>query len=148
MADMDADWRSQAVTTVEIAAASRAEHSGYLALADIATLAIDYRIIGGQTVSLHVRRPESRTALKSDSVRYQRRQTMSDVLIRDVPDDVLAAIDKRAARLGLSRTEYVRRRLAQDASAGAVRVDVADLRSFADKFADLGDPDVMSKAWD
>ena len=42
---------------------------------------------------------------------------MTDVLVRDVPDDVLAAIDTRAAHLGLSRSEYVRRRLAQDAAA-------------------------------
>ncbi|MBO0809001.1 MAG: antitoxin, partial [Actinobacteria bacterium] len=28
---------------------------------------------------------------------------MSDFLIRDVPEDVVAAIDARAARLGLSR---------------------------------------------
>ena len=38
---------------------------------------------------------------------------MTDMLIRDVPDDVLAAVDARAVRLGLSRSEYVRRRLAQ-----------------------------------
>ena len=30
---------------------------------------------------------------------------MSDVLIRDVPDDVIAAIDATARRPGLSRTE-------------------------------------------
>jgi plasmid stability protein len=41
---------------------------------------------------------------------------MTDVLIRDVPDEVLAAVDVRAGRLGLSRSEYVRRRLAQDAA--------------------------------
>ena len=36
---------------------------------------------------------------------------MADVLIRDIPDDVIAALDAHAARLGLSRSEYVRRRL-------------------------------------
>jgi Ribbon-helix-helix protein, copG family len=36
----------------------------------------------------------------------------TDVLIRDVPDDVIAALDAHAGRLGLSRSEYVRRRLA------------------------------------
>ena len=35
---------------------------------------------------------------------------VTDVLIRDVPDDVIAALDARAGRLGLSRSEYVRRR--------------------------------------
>jgi len=37
---------------------------------------------------------------------------MADMLIRDVPDDVVAAIDAQALRLGLSRSVYVRRRLA------------------------------------
>ena len=41
---------------------------------------------------------------------------MTDILIRDVPEDVVAAVDAHAGRLGLSRSEYVRRRLAQDAS--------------------------------
>ena len=42
---------------------------------------------------------------------------MTDMLIRDVPDDVIAALEAHARRLGLSRSEYVRRRLAQDAAA-------------------------------
>ena len=71
---------------------------------------------------------------------------MSDVLIRDIPDDVLAALDARAMRLGLSRVEYIRRRLAQDATA-VVTVTAAELRSFADNFADLADPSVMGGAW-
>jgi hypothetical protein len=73
---------------------------------------------------------------------------VSDVLIRDIPDDVLAAIDAHAARLGVSRSEYIRRRLAQDTADDRVVVDVAALRSFADTFVDLGDPAVMSGAWD
>jgi hypothetical protein len=31
---------------------------------------------------------------------------VSDVLIRDVPEEVIEAIDARAAALGLSRNEY------------------------------------------
>jgi hypothetical protein len=73
---------------------------------------------------------------------------MSDVLIRDIPDDVLAAVDGHAARLGLSRSEYIRRRLAQDASVTGLPVSVDDLRSFAATFADLSDPSVMSRAWE
>lgn len=72
---------------------------------------------------------------------------MADVLIRDVPDDVLAAIDMRARRLGLSRSEYLRRQLARDAEISGVDVTVDDLRRFADTFTDLGDPDVMRRAW-
>ena len=73
---------------------------------------------------------------------------MSDVLIRDIPDEVLTAIDARAARLGISRAEYVRRRLAQDAVTSPVSVTTADLRRFGDAFADLLDPEVMAGAWD
>jgi hypothetical protein len=46
---------------------------------------------------------------------------VSDVLIRDVSDDVLAALDALAARQGLSSIECIRRRLAQDAPHGARR---------------------------
>jgi Ribbon-helix-helix protein, copG family len=72
---------------------------------------------------------------------------MTDVLIRDVPDDVIAALDDHARRLGMSRTEYVRRRLAQDAATSESHVSVSDLRRFARTFGDLADPDVMSQAW-
>jgi plasmid stability protein len=72
---------------------------------------------------------------------------MTDMLIRDVPDEVVAAVDARASRLGLSRSEYVRRRLAQDAATAGAAVSVQDLARFADLFSDLDDPDVMSQAW-
>jgi hypothetical protein len=72
---------------------------------------------------------------------------MTDVLIRDVPDEVVAAIDARAGRLGLSRSEYVRRRLAQDATGTGTAVSTQDLARFAEVFSDLADPDVMSRAW-
>jgi len=72
---------------------------------------------------------------------------MTDMLIRDVPDDVVAAVDARASRLGLSRSEYVRRRLAQDAVAAGTAVSAEDLARFADDFRDLADPSVMSQAW-
>jgi plasmid stability protein len=70
---------------------------------------------------------------------------MADILIRDVPDDVLAALDAKAKRLGLSRSEYVRRQLAADAR--GVPVSANDFATFADTFSDLGDPEVMSQAW-
>lgn len=72
---------------------------------------------------------------------------MTDVLIRDVPDDVIAAVDARASRLGLSRSEYVRRRLAQDAAASGSPVRARDLARFAEVFGDLADPEVMARAW-
>jgi plasmid stability protein len=72
---------------------------------------------------------------------------MTDMLIRDVPDEVAAAIDARASRLGLSRSEYVRRRLAQDAATTGAAVSVQDLARFTDLFSDLDNPEVMSQAW-
>lgn len=72
---------------------------------------------------------------------------MSDLLIRDVPDDVLAALDLLSTRLGLSRTEYIRRRLAQDAHTARVTVSTSDWRRFADECGDLGDASVMNQAW-
>jgi hypothetical protein len=72
---------------------------------------------------------------------------MTDLLIRDVPDDVVAALDSHAERLWLSRSEYVRRRLAQDAAASGSPVSLEDLRRFAETFGDLADPEVMTQAW-
>jgi Ribbon-helix-helix protein, copG family len=71
----------------------------------------------------------------------------TDVLIRDVPDDVIAALDAHAGRLGLSRSEYVRLRLAQDAARPGSPVSVEDLARFTEVFGDLADPDVTSQAW-
>ncbi len=63
---------------------------------------------------------------------------MTDVPVRDVPDHVVAALDARAARLGLSRSEFLRRRLAQEAAAHATSVSGAE----------LADPEVMKGAWE
>jgi plasmid stability protein len=73
---------------------------------------------------------------------------MTDVLVRDVPDDVVAALDARAARLGLSRSQYLRRRLAQEALPAAEPTTTDHLSSFAETFADLADPEVMRGAWE
>lgn len=72
---------------------------------------------------------------------------MPDILIRDVPEDVLTSIDSAAERAGLSRSEYLRRRLALDADRQRGSVTVEDLERSARAFADLDDPDVMSRAW-
>ncbi len=72
---------------------------------------------------------------------------MSDVLIRDVPEEVLAAIDSNAARLGLSRNEYVRRELGRVAQRSASSVTASDLERFTSTFGDLADADVMTQAW-
>ena len=72
---------------------------------------------------------------------------MTDMLIRDLPDNVVAALDAQAERLGISRSEYVRRRLTQDAATSGSAVSTTDLARFAEVFADLDNPDVMSGAW-
>lgn len=72
---------------------------------------------------------------------------MPDILIRDVPIEVVAALDAAAARQGMSRSEYLRRRLAQDASTDKRVVTVEDLRRSAGVFADLDDPAVSEGAW-
>ena len=72
---------------------------------------------------------------------------MADVLVRDVPEEVLAGVDAHAARLGLSRVEYIRRRLAADAATSGEAGSAADLRSFAEVAEDLTDPQVMGAAW-
>jgi len=71
---------------------------------------------------------------------------MTNILIRDVPDDVLAAIDAKAKRVGLSRTEYLRRALARENSAIST-VTVEHLTLLADRVADLDDPIIMGDAW-
>ena len=73
---------------------------------------------------------------------------MSDLLIRDVPDDVLAGLDARAAGLGLSRVEYIRRRLAQDARIAPVHVTREDLHRLGQAVAGLTDEKLMRKAWE
>jgi len=72
---------------------------------------------------------------------------MADILIRDLPDEVVAAIDARARRVGLSRTEYIRRTLSRERDDAGPDVEVGDLVAFADRFADLGDAEIMREAW-
>lgn len=63
------------------------------------------------------------------------------------PEDVLAGVDAHAAQLGLSRVEYIRRRLAADAATSIEAVSAADLRSFTEATRDLADPQAMGAAW-
>lgn len=69
---------------------------------------------------------------------------VTDILIRDVPDDVVAALDANAQRAGLTRAEYLRRVLADQQAPPLTR---AQLDRFAERTADLGDPEVMAAAW-
>lgn len=70
--------------------------------------------------------------------------TVTDILIRDVPDDVVAALDANARRAGLTRAEYLRRVLADQQEPAVTR---EQLNRFAERTTDLGDPEVMAAAW-
>lgn len=72
---------------------------------------------------------------------------MTDVLIRNVPDDVAAAITANAKRCGLSKAEYLRRVLARERHVFAKEVSVESLARFCEAFADLDDAEVMRVAW-
>jgi hypothetical protein len=73
---------------------------------------------------------------------------MPDVLIRGLSAASLARIDAEAEALGLSRNEYLRRRLEADApKVRSAQTTLADLRRAADATQDLLDPDVMEAAW-
>ena len=78
----------------------------------------------------------------------QKGATMTDVLIRGVPDDVAGALDAKARRLGISLTEYLRRELARIATSDAGPVTADALRDFSATFSDLGDTELMRRAWE
>jgi predicted nucleic acid-binding protein len=70
---------------------------------------------------------------------------MPDVLIRDVPAEDLARIDALAARLKISRTEYLRRRLHQEAAYPSSPVEIGySARGHQDLHAGLREPPVVA----
>ena len=72
---------------------------------------------------------------------------MADILIRSVGDDVVAIIDASAKRVGLSRSEYLRRVLDRERQQGFRPVSVDQHKQLAELTIDLDDPEVMSGAW-
>lgn len=74
---------------------------------------------------------------------------MPDVLIRGLSETAVARIDSDAAARGLSRNEYLRRRLESERSATAAsgQLTIEDLRRAAEAAKDLDDPQVMEAAW-
>lgn len=67
-----------------------------------------------------------------------------DILIRDVPDDVVAALDANAKSAGQTRAEYLRRLLAEQQGPALTR---EQLVRFTERTADLADPVAMAAAW-
>lgn len=73
---------------------------------------------------------------------------MTDILVRGLSPETVARIDARAASLGLSRNEFLRRQLDSSAVADeAPAITAADLRRASAAARDLDDADVMSAAW-
>ena len=64
----------------------------------------------------------------------------------DVQEDVSAAIDARARRMALPRTEHIRLTLSRERGAAAPAATVEDLAEFANMFADLIAADVVRRA--
>ena len=72
---------------------------------------------------------------------------MTDMLIRDVPDDVVAAMDAQPAGWG-SRAASTFAAASPRTRLSGSPVSTGDLARFAEIFGDLDDPDVMSGAWE
>ncbi|MCC6376297.1 MAG: hypothetical protein IT191_04695 [Microbacteriaceae bacterium] len=73
---------------------------------------------------------------------------MTDVLVRGLSDAAIRQIDAEAAALGLSRNEFLRRRLEAEASpTTAATITPQDWERSASAFSDLDDPSVMDAAW-
>ncbi|HMR48327.1 MAG TPA: antitoxin [Arachnia sp.] len=73
---------------------------------------------------------------------------MTNVLIRGLSEATVKHIDARAAELGLSRNEFLRRKLEGEVSQPPdVRVTADDWERSAAAFSDLADPAVMDAAW-
>ncbi|MDE0178116.1 MAG: antitoxin [Gammaproteobacteria bacterium] len=72
---------------------------------------------------------------------------MTDILIRGLSDDAVAAIEANARRAGLSRAEYLRRALERERHGAGADATAESLERFCERVADLRDPDVMRAAW-
>lgn len=73
---------------------------------------------------------------------------MADVLIRGLSKAAIDRIDTQAAALGLSRNEFLRRKLEETPASGDdATVSDDDWKRVADTFRDLADPEVMDDAW-
>lgn len=72
---------------------------------------------------------------------------MTDILIRDVPEDLVELIERNSRRLGISRSEYLRRTLARERASDVEPTTTADLERVSERFAGLADDELMRQAW-
>jgi hypothetical protein len=70
------------------------------------------------------------------------------VLIRGLSEQAVKRIEAEASDLGLSRNEFLRRKLEEaDTARPDVTLTTADWNRSAKAFGDLADPAVMEAAW-
>lgn len=72
---------------------------------------------------------------------------MADLLIRDLSPEVLNALDENARAIGISRSEYVRRKLMQETASGQELCTELHLKNLLDILPDLADESIMANAW-
>lgn len=72
---------------------------------------------------------------------------MTDILIRNLDEDDVSRLDKRASRLGLSRNEFIRRTLSREAHIGEQTITKEDWERFADLASDMLSEDFERRAW-
>jgi len=72
---------------------------------------------------------------------------MTDVLIRDVPEEDLARFDRAAAARQMSRPEYLRHKIASEPEPRRPKATLAAFQELAEAIRDLDDPEVMAGAW-
>ena len=72
---------------------------------------------------------------------------MADILIRNVGDADLRGIDALAERLGISRSELLRRETKKLGTLGAPPASRDDLDRSSRVFSDALDDEIMAQAW-
>ena len=72
---------------------------------------------------------------------------MADILIPDVPEDVITGIDIKARRLGLPRADYILPVLTRELAVQQVHVSVTDLVDFTTASATSATSTPMNRAW-
>ena len=78
---------------------------------------------------------------------YESGDDTTDLLIRNVPAEDIAGLDVRAAKLGLSRADYLRRLVGKASAAGTEPATPDSLSRMADAISDLKDPEIIRNAW-
>jgi hypothetical protein len=72
---------------------------------------------------------------------------MADLLIRDLSPEVLEVLDQRARAQGISRSEFVRRKLTQETASTQESCTEAHLKNLLTLLPDLADEKIMADAW-